>query len=217
MCDQLRARFLEAQLKGDRREALRLLMDDGVNAGVPITDLQLKVVQEAQREIGRLWQENVVTIAQEHLATAIANMALSHLYDLAPNAARNGRKAVVACVEGELHEFPARLVADALDLAGFDVRYLGASVPTDSLVDMVRNQRPDLLALSATMAFNAPALRDAVARVRAEAPPSVHVAVGGGVCEWISGIAEEVGADATGCDAAELVAAAERLFDVGRG
>ena len=216
MCEQLRARFLDAQLKGDRREALRLLMEEGVHAGVPIADLQLKVVQEAQREIGRLWQENVVTVAQEHMATAIANMALSHLYDLAPNAARNGRKAIIACVDGELHEFPARLVADALDLAGFDVRYLGASVPTDSLVAIVREQRPDLLALSATMAFNAPALRQAVARVRAEVPPGIRVAVGGGICEWVSGIAGEVGADVTGGDATEFVAAAERLFGVSR-
>jgi methanogenic corrinoid protein MtbC1 len=212
--DQLRQRFLQAQLKGDRREALRLLLDDGVNAGVPIRDLQLKVVQEAQREIGRLWQENLVTIAQEHLATAIANMALSHLYDLAPNAARNGRKAIIACVEGELHEFPARLAADALDLAGFEVRYLGASVPTDSLVAMVRDERPDLLALSATMTFNAPALRTAVARIRREGPPGVHIAVGGGVCQWLTGIAAEVGADISGCDAAELVTAAEHLFGV---
>jgi methanogenic corrinoid protein MtbC1 len=166
MCDELRERFLQAQLKGDRREALRLLIDDGVNAGIPVRDLQLKVVQEAQREIGRLWQENVVSIAQEHLATAIANVALSHLYNLAPNARRNGRVALVACVDGELHEFPARLVADALDLAGFDVRYLGASVPVDSLVAMVRDQRPDLVALSATMTFNLPALRAAVAGLR---------------------------------------------------
>jgi hypothetical protein len=61
------------------------------------------------------------------------------------------------------------------------------------------------------MAFNAPALRQAVARVRAEAPP-VHIAVGGGVCEWIPNIATEVGADASGGDAAALVQASRQLF-----
>ena len=211
--ETLRQRFLEAQLAGNRRGAIDLLAA-AVRAGARVTDVQLKVVREAQREIGRLWQQNIVSIAQEHMATAIANMALAHLYDMAPHVRQNGRIVLVACVEGELHDFPARLVADALDLAGFDVRYLGANVPTDSLVGMVEHTRPDLVALSATMAFNAPALRTAATRIRERTRGEVPIAVGGAACEWVKGIGEEVGADIAGCDAAELVAEASRLLRV---
>jgi methanogenic corrinoid protein MtbC1 len=212
----LRDRFMAAQLKGDRREALRLVIDEGLNRGASVRDVQLGVIQEAQRTIGHLWQENAVTIAQEHLATAISHIALSHLYAHAEQQPANGRKVVVACVEGELHDLPARLVSDALELAGFEVRFLGASVPVDSLVRMVNEERPDLVALSTTMPFNVPALRTAVARLRRDGPKGLAIAVGGAACEWIAGTAKEVGADATGCDAEEVVAAAETLLGVER-
>ncbi|HEX6244999.1 MAG TPA: B12-binding domain-containing protein, partial [Polyangiales bacterium] len=125
--DGLRSDYLSALLHGERRAALQLLVERGVRRGVSIEDLHSAVIQECQREIGRLWQENVISIAQEHQATAISQLVLAHLYDLSPRAADNHKRVVVACVEGEMHDFPSRLVADALDLAGFDVRYLGAN------------------------------------------------------------------------------------------
>jgi methanogenic corrinoid protein MtbC1 len=211
----LRSRYLKAQLAGDRREALRLVIQEGLEQGASVLQIQLAVIQEAQREIGRLWQKNVISIAQEHMATAISSTAPSHLYDHASRVSSNGKTVMVACVEGELHDFPARLVADALYLAGFDVRYLGASVPTDSLVSMVVADPPHLLALSVTMTFNVPSLRDAVRRIRAEAQ-RVPIAVGGGACSFVTGVAGALDADVTAADAQELVDAAQRLLGITR-
>lgn len=210
----VRARYLDAQLHGDRREALRLVIDEALALGASALDVELEVIQEAQREIGRLWQENSITIAEEHMATAISNMALAHLYDHAPRARTNGKKVLVACVEGELHDFPARLVADALDLAGFEVRYLGANVPTDSLLAALEREKPDLLALSATMTFNVPALRSAAARVRVKTSGTLPIAIGGGALNWTHALAGELQADATAVDARELVESARRLLGV---
>lgn len=206
------ASYLAAQLRGNRREALRLVIDEGLARGASVLDLEIDVIQAAQREIGRLWQENTITIAEEHMATAISNMALSHLYDHAVREPANGKQVLVACVEGELHDFPARLVADALDLAGFEVRYLGANVPTDSLLSVLERDPPDLVALSATMTFNVPALRSATERVRAKTAGRLPIAVGGGACTWTRSLPAEVGAEATACDAREMVAAARRLL-----
>jgi methanogenic corrinoid protein MtbC1 len=160
-----RDRYLAAQLAGERRGAIRVI-DQAVSTGMTIADIRQFVIQEAQREIGRLWQEDRVSIAQEHMATAISQLALAHLYLHAEGAAPKGRKILVAGVEGELHDFPARLVADALDLAGYEVRFLGASVPVDSLLSAIDAERPDLVAFSVTMTFHAPALRSTVRRVR---------------------------------------------------
>lgn len=209
---EVRTQYLSAQLAGNRREALRLVIEEGVARGATVFQVQLEVIQEAQREIGRLWQENQISIAQEHMATAISHMALAHLYDHAPRAAANGKKVVVACVEGELHDFPARLVADALDLEGFDVRYLGANVPTPSLVDLICRERPDLLALSVTMGFNAPGLRAAVQQVRAWAPTACPIVCGGAACSWIKGLGEELRVSGTAQDAVEAVRLAQRLL-----
>jgi methanogenic corrinoid protein MtbC1 len=44
----------------------------------------------------------------------------------------SGKVVTLACVEGELHEVGARMASDFLEMAGFDVRFLGANVPTCS-------------------------------------------------------------------------------------
>jgi methanogenic corrinoid protein MtbC1 len=209
---ELCASYLEAQLGGNRREAVRLILEDGLQRGLTCLDVH-QVIQQAQREIGRLWQEDRITIAQEHMATAISQVVLSHVYQHASAARPNGKRVLVACVEGELHELPSRLVADALDLAGFEVRYLGANVPHASLVAMLDEHPPDLLVLSVTMTFNVPALREAARRVRAR-HPALPMAVGGGACCWHPGLAAEVGAVVEGSDASELVEKARRLLGV---
>lgn len=207
--------YLAALLRGDRRGALSSVVAGGLERGASVLELQQYVVQAAQREIGRLWQENEISIAQEHLATAISQVVLAHLYDHAPHVARNGKKVVVACVEGELHDFPARLAADALDLAGFETRYLGANVPIESLIKLLNDERPDLLALSATMAFNIGSLRSTVSAVRAEQVlAGLPIAVGGGACVWSSELASDLKAELSAGSAAELVAGARQLLGV---
>jgi MerR family transcriptional regulator, light-induced transcriptional regulator len=203
-------RYLEAQLAGDRREATRLVLDEGLGAGLTVTQLQVGVIQAAQREIGRLWQETRIGIAQEHMATAISQVVLSRLFEAGTPEDPLGRKVLVACVEGELHEFPARLVADFLELAGFEVRYLGADVPVDDLARMIAEERPDLVALSITMSFNAPALRRAVEHIRA-AHPALPILVGGNALEVEPDLAERLGVASCGPQPDRVVGSARAL------
>lgn len=209
----LRDRYLAAQLAGNRRDALRVVVE-GLESGLAPLECH-EIVRDAQREIGRLWQEDRITIAAEHMATAISQLVLAHVYQHAEVPATNGKKVIVACVEGELHDFPARLVADALDLAGFEVRYLGASVPHHHLVRTLRDEAPDLVVLSVTMSLNVPALREAVALVARELP-ALPIAVGGAACVFSPSLVDSLGVAFTAADAAGLVDAARARLGVGR-
>ncbi len=77
-----------------------------------------------------------------------------------------------------MHDLPARLVADALDLAGYDTHLLGADVPTGSLINVLELESPNLLALSITMSFHAAALRRQVKSVRDHTGGRLPIAVG---------------------------------------
>jgi len=212
-----RNQFLAAQLAGDRRRAVELVSALATRDRGSLFAIRSHVIRAAQEEIGRLWQENQITIAQEHMATAISQLALAELFGHEQPRPPNGRKIVIACVEGELHDFPARLVADELDLAGYEVRFLGASVPTDHLLSFVTANRPDLLVLSATMAFHADAVRDAVRRLREadrQSPARLPIALGGQLCQWVTTLAHELDVDISGCDAGELVSQADALFGI---
>ncbi len=204
----LRRRFLSAQLAGRRDEGLRIILDDGLGQGVDVADLQLRVIQASQREIGRLWQENRCSIAREHVATAISQLALAHLYQHLPRAPRTGKRVLLACVEGELHELGARIASDFLEMAGFDVQFAGANTPADSLIALARAARPDLLALSISLTFNMPALRRTIARAREELGPAFPIAVGGPAIDFLSPAeaARDLDVPVLGGDAARLVA-----------
>ena len=185
-------RFVAAQLANDRAEALRIIVEDGLHHGGSAIDMQAQVIRIAQHEIGRRWQANEISVAQEHLATTIAKVVMAQLHDLSPPTPRNGRSVVVACVERESHDLPARLVADYLDHAGFAVNYVGTSLTTDALVDLLAVSRPDAVALSVTMTFNLAMLRAAVTRIR-NTLATLPIVIGGHAVDWSPGIADELG------------------------
>ena len=212
----VREQFVAAQLAGDRRKALDLITRSPALEHASPSDVRTHVIRAAQAEIGRLWQTNAITIAQEHMATAISHLALAALFERDRPRAPNGHTVVVACVEGELHEFPARLVADELDVAGFDVRFLGANVPTDHLLTFIAREEPDLVVLSATLALHADAVRSTVRRIREQTGNRLRIAVGGQICDWVTALGAELDVDITGSDAAGLVEDTTRLLGVPR-
>ncbi|MBZ5712905.1 cobalamin B12-binding domain-containing protein [Nannocystis pusilla] len=211
--ETVREQYLRAQLGGDPKVAIGVI-DEALAEGHTVRALQREVVQAAQRELGRRWQENRLSIAHEHMATAISQRVLMHLFERALRAPARGATILVACVEGELHELPARLVADYLELGGFAVRYFGADVPTDSLPAIVAEEPPAALALSATMAFHAPALRAAVEAVRGRFP-ALPILAGGQLLAWCPKLGAELGVLVAGDDPDELLTAVERAVELG--
>jgi MerR family transcriptional regulator, light-induced transcriptional regulator len=200
VCDNADA-FLEACLAGDRRRA-HLVAWTALKHGVP--HLYQEVVEPAMRRLGDLWYANRITVADEHLATAVAESTIAALYpDLAWPAF--GPKTFVACVEGERHQFGARIVADFLSSAGWDALFFGADLPLSSLVDRSAKVLPVFVALSITLPHFLSTAEQTIAALRA-AVPGVHLLVGGRAVMQLADPAT-LGADAhapTGMDAVQV-------------
>ncbi len=73
------AEFMRLLLSWDRFGASRLIMEL-VNSGTPVKDIYIHIFQHALSEVGRLWQVNQLTIAQEHYFTAATQMIMSQLF-----------------------------------------------------------------------------------------------------------------------------------------
>lgn len=139
------------------------VVDEALDAGMPAPEIQSEVIHPAMWWIGELWERAELTVADEHLATAISQQALIRLYPALQIARPRSRPEVLlAAVEGQQHTLGLRMVADVLEGAGFDVLYLGADVPTSSLIDMVRNHEPAVTGLGCSFAAGAGALVDAL-------------------------------------------------------
>ena len=210
---EARARYLEALLTGSRREAFGVIEQARVS-GLGIRPLYVEVFQPAMREIGRLWQENRITVADEHLATAITQAAMARLYDqLFAAGTAPGPLLVAACADQERHELGLRMICDVLEMEGWDTVFLGASVPVEDLVRMVRVRRPQVVALSASIAPHLARVREAIDAIRGEeAGGAPLIAVGGRAFADDPVLAARLGADLTATDAAEAAELLKERF-----
>jgi methanogenic corrinoid protein MtbC1 len=187
-------RYLDA-VRGGRRRIAFDVVDEARAAGHGLRALYLEVFQPTLREIGRLWQENVLTVAQEHLATAITEWAMLRVFESSEPGRSVGRSLLAACTENERHHIGLRMLCDFMEIEGWDADFLGASVPTASLVRMVAERRPDVLALSASTAPQLTHLRGAIAQVRALPGSAPLVLVGGRPFLEDPALGDVVGAD----------------------
>ena len=207
--------YLEALLRADRDAASRMVLS-AVDEGVSVKEIYLHVFQPVQREIGRLWQTNQVSVAQEHYCTAATQMIMSQLYPRIFGGRRLERRLVAACVRGELHEIGVRMIADFFEMEGWDTYYLGANTPTPSIVQALAERQADVLAISATITFHVSQVQDVIEHVRAsDLNKQVRVIVGGYPFNVSPTLWQTVGADGHGRDAQEAVALANRWLENG--
>ena len=160
-------KYLDYLLKGERRQA-RQLIQGLVEEGTPLRAIYLDIFQRTQREIGHLWETNQISVAEEHYCTASTQMIMAQLYPEIMSGTEKEKVAVIACVGGELHELGARMVADFLEMDGWETYYVGANTPADSLIETLQDKRPDLLGLSVTMSYNVPEVSELLARINRE-------------------------------------------------
>ena len=209
----LAQRYLQALLDG-KRERARQLVTEAVDRGHDLRDVYLEVFQRTQYEVGRLWQTNRISVAQEHYCTAATQQVMSSLYPRVFSSSKTGRTLVVGCVEGDLHEIGARIVADFFEMEGWDTFYLGANTPTSGIVEAVIRHGADVLGISATMTFHVRAVADVVRAVRSsEACRRVRILVGGYPFNVDPQLWCRVGAEGSAHDARAAVVLANRLVD----
>lgn len=191
------------------REA-EAVLDEGLGRGIHVVTLYQDVLGPALRGIGELWQQGGLSVADEHLATQIALQQMDRLRrEVRPHAARDIR-AIVTAVEGNQHTIGARMVADVLAFDGWDVDFLGASLPTPDLIAFVQRRRPQLLALSITMDEHLDAALSAIASLQA-LDPSPTVLVGGAAVDGQRDDLKAAGADGVALDCLGALHEARRL------
>jgi methanogenic corrinoid protein MtbC1 len=209
----LAANYLARLLEGNR-SAAGYLIGNAMGAGAKVEDMHLHVFQPCQWELGRLWQMNRITVADEHYCTAATQLIMSQLYGYIFGGSRNELKMVSTCVGDEMHEIGARMVSDLFELNGWDTHYLGANVPAESVASTIEKFNPDVLAISATLVSHVSAVKNLIRQVR-ESPAGARakILVGGHPFRIAPGLWQKVRADATGVDALQALQAANGLLD----
>jgi methylmalonyl-CoA mutase cobalamin-binding domain/chain len=119
-------------------------------------------------------------------------------------------KFVIGVVEGDMHDLGKGLVATMLQSSGFEVIDLGIDVPQAKFVEVVKEQRPDIVGLGAYMTTTMLQMKDIIQQLADEGlRDGVRVMVGG--VPTSQEFADEVGADAWGKDALDAMRKALEL------
>ena len=202
--------FVRALLAGDRKACADLAARSVTSAG-DLGDFYLNVVQPAMYTVGDKWENGEISVATEHLASALVNrmMSMQYIELMYPPAVDKG-KVVVTAAPNEFHEIGATMVANALEAEGWEVSYLGANTPPEDLLAFVSSVSIDILAISASLPFNLEAIGSVIKQIRSwpvNAQPKIML--GGRVFLDHPELAEKLGADAMAEDCKQAVEVAE--------
>ena len=117
---------------------------------------------------------------------------------------------VIGTVFGDIHDIGKTIVSTLLTGEGFRVVDLGVDVSVERFVAATREQRPDIVAISALMTTTAPKAKKVIAALKGDrAGKKVLVMVGGGAIS--PQLAEKIGADGYAPTARRAVLLAKRL------
>lgn len=193
--------FLRLVGDGDEQgavDAVTDLLDDGADPRRIMVDL----IARTQGRVGELWAANEWTIAREHAATAVSERALAAVAARTTTRAHRGR-ITVACVDGEWHALPVRILSEMLKLDGWRIDFLGANVPGPHLVTHLHQTGPDAVALSCMLPTRLPRAHAAITACRSAGVP----VIAGGRGFGLDGrYAHRLGADAWAATADDAVA-----------
>jgi DNA-binding transcriptional MerR regulator/methylmalonyl-CoA mutase cobalamin-binding subunit len=174
----------------DHRELQATLERAAITLGV--TEFLDGVVAPVLEEVGRGWKEGLVSVGQEHLATAVFRRVLSWLlgvYEVDDSAPR----LVVATPPGQVHELGALMAAVSAAAEGWAVTYLGPDLPVADLLSAAAQTEARAVAVSVVYVPDDREVVAALRATRAGLPAHVPLLVGGAGASRIAAAGEPAG------------------------
>ena len=94
-----------------------------------IKELYLGLFQRSLYEVGEMWEHRKISVAVEHMASAITESLLTLVYPAIFSAEHSDKSVVISCVANEYHQIGSKMVADFFELAWLARILLGCQYP----------------------------------------------------------------------------------------
>jgi methanogenic corrinoid protein MtbC1 len=187
---------MQPLLAGRRSECFQLI-DEAIENQMPPQDLICDVVWPAMAQTERLYRDDRINTAVEHMACRINRTIADQLQAHLPDQPANGKRALVVSADGQHEELGAQIIADIFQSDGWEVYFVGGGVPDDEVMAMVGQLHPEVLLIFGAHPEAVPNTRALVERIRdVGVCPTMNVLVTGGIFNRADGLWREIGADA---------------------
>jgi 5-methyltetrahydrofolate--homocysteine methyltransferase len=165
------------------------ILNDGLIAGMNL--------------IGARFKKNEVFVPEVLLAARAMHTGLAIIKPLIVKAGVKEKGTVaIGTVKGDMHDIGKNLVIMMLEGAGYKVIDLGVDVPTEKFIQIVEEQKPDVVGVSALLTTTMTQMQDTVEKLHAHNGKTKVIVGGAPVSEKF---AREIGADGYAADAASAV------------
>lgn len=135
-----------------------------------------KILKQVMYDIGEDWANNKISIATEHVASNIAQTLVKIIMDSVTGSAK--KKKILICVPvGEEHHLGCDVLETYLSIKGFKVYNMGTSMPTESIISFIENNKPDIVFISITLPDNILAGQRLVRKINDEC--KIPILIGG--------------------------------------
>jgi len=135
-----------------------------------------KILKPVMSKVGSDWESGKISVGTEHVASNIAQTLVKGILEQVN--VRIKKKKILICVPvGEEHHLGCDVLETYLSMNGFKVFNLGTSIPTESILDFIEQNNPDLVLLSITIDDNLKSGQRLVRKISKES--NVPILVGG--------------------------------------
>lgn len=202
--------LFEAVLEGNAK-ASKEITEKALAEGVDPQKLVTEYMIPAMDEAGRRFECSEYYVPELLIAARAMKASLELIRPLL--AARGDEpvgRVVIGTVKGDLHDIGKNLVAAMLEGGGFEVNDLGVDVPPERFVEVAKEKKATLVALSALLTTTMSSMKTTIEALnQAGLREKVKVMIGG--APVTQKFAEEIGADGYSDNAAGAVALARKL------
>lgn len=200
----------EAVLKGNKGSII-----DEVKAALAAGAKPDEIINDhlipAINEVGVLFDKQKYFLPQLISSANTMKMAIEYVEPMLEHKdAEQKATAVVATVEGDIHDIGKNLVVLMLKNYGYRVIDLGKDVPASLIVETAMKEHAGIIGLSALMTTTMMRMKDVVELAKEKGCTSKIVIGGAAINE---SFADEIGADGYSKDAAECVKLVDRLLE----
>jgi len=187
------------------------LVEKALASGLSTNDIINNGLTAGMSVVGQKFEAEEYFIP-DMLASAEAVGAAMEI--LEPHLARSGIKSkgkiIIATVKGDLHDIGKNIVSILLRGAGYVVKDLGNDTEPQVIVDAVREEKPNILGLSALLTSTMMNMKDVMQALNDSGlRDKVKVVIGGAPVS--EEFAQSIGADGYGADGFQAVAVVEAL------
>lgn len=207
---EYRQAVFNAVVKGNKKNILSLV-DQVLEEGNSPASIIEETLIPAINEVGELYDRQIYFLPQLIGGAEVMKRAIDYLEPMLKkeDSSKSRITIVIATVAGDIHDIGKNLVTLMLKNYGFRVIDLGKDVATEKILQVAKEEKADIIALSALMTTTMMEMKNVVIKAK-EQGLTAKIMIGGAVVT--QSYCEEIGADGYSEDAQAAVGLVKRLM-----